>query len=214
MALPGGNSTGTGYVGEGEFIGYFSADEKLIEDAGEEDFIDDFSAEDKFFTYVKIPSAMLSLACSVFIVQHVARTRLFAASGTRQRTRVRQGKCFPRMLIGLCAFDGFSSLALILEPIVALGTPQLPVGHWTCTASGFTKMAGVTCGATYNALISVYFYLVVVRSWTDDYVVKWFEPAGHAFVAMWFLFWVSGMPLEVRFLRDSAFRGDSLKSKN
>lgn len=207
------NATGSDDIGETEedyvelleeeFLANFSsaddqfsslADEFLGSD--QDDFSDEyFPADEKFFAYFQILPAFISLLCSIFILQHVARTKFFHSNGTTQRTRVRQGNTFPRMLMALCFMDCLSSTMLVLEPLMGLGV-QDSVGHWTCTMSGSIKLIGCTCALMYNWFIAIYMYLVVVWNWTDDFCEKWFEPPVHFFILFWIVFWLAGIPLE------------------
>ena len=137
--------------------------------------------EPAYYQYCSIPSALLSASCSLFVLYHAT-----SVSHTR--------KTFHRLLSTLCFCDVLSSMTLTLEPFV---TVKDPLGHWTCNASGFVKILGVTCGSCYNAFLSTYFYLVVCRGWRDEYAAKNFEPYVHVLMVLWISYFGVGIPLDV-----------------
>jgi hypothetical protein len=143
-----------------------------------------------------IPS-VVSLTCSIFIIQHVTRTGLLSPRNLSQgRTRMQKGNSSPRMIIGMSFFDIISSLTFFIQSLVIMFAPMPPVGHWSCSLLGFTKLMGICCASSYNAFLSTYFYLVVVRNWTEDYVATRFEPFTHVFVGGMIVVWIAAIPLE------------------
>lgn len=160
---------------------------------------DDSNSSIRSYQFVPelIPS-IISFSCSIFIIQHVTRTRLLEPNrnSSRQRTRTQQGNSFPRLIIGMCVFDAISSLTLFTQPLAALFTPVPLVGHWSCSLLGFTKLLGISCSSGYNAFMSTYFYFVVVRNWTEEYIAACFEPLSHAFVGVMIMIWIAAIPLE------------------
>ena len=143
-----------------------------------------------FYGYMTIPSALLSALCSIFVIYH--------SSAVTQR---RKKTTFHRLLLMLCACDLLSSTTLTLEPFVTktdfTEEDEIFGGHWSCEASGFVKLLGVTCGSGYNAFLSTYFYLVVCRGWRDDYTLCNFEPYAHCVVIIWAIYLLIGIFLEV-----------------
>lgn len=165
-----------------------------------DDFLANYDSDESSQAYRFVPElvpSVISFSCSVFIIQHVTRTRLLMPqSSGGQRTRLKQGNSFPRMIIGMCVFDCISSLTLFVQPLASLLAPTPLVGHWSCSLLGFTKLSGIYCGSVYNALLSTYFFVVVVRNWSEDYVAARFEPFAHAFVGGWMILWIAAIPLE------------------
>ena len=125
--------------------------------------------EPEFYRYVSVPPALFSACCSIFVIYHSTIVTL-------------QKKTFHRLLVMLCAFDILSSTTLALEPFTTISSPP---GHWTCDTSGFVKVLGVTCGSTYNAALSFFYYVVICRGWKDEYIACRLELMVHMFVVVW-----------------------------
>ena len=165
------------------------------------------------YRYSIIPSAVLSGVCSMFVIYHstaVRRTTMTRRRRTSSRRsagggavttttttptslRRRPKSTFYRLLFMLCFCDILSSTTITIEQFVTVVEP----GHWSCEASGFVKLVGVTCGSGYNAFLSTYFYLVVCRGWREASTIRHFEPYIHCFTVLWTIYLFLGIFLGV-----------------
>lgn len=165
-----------------------------------------------FYQYIKVPSAILSFLCSTLVVWHVhgmsrkddgttnpragvTRSRRRSVSAVSSTTTRFLGSTYHRILIGVCVLDMVASFTLTLESWLVQTDP---VGHWTCSASGFLKVVGITCGSSYNAALATYFYVIICRNWRQDkLVLQRLELPWHAFIFSLVAFWTSGFWLLV-----------------
>jgi hypothetical protein len=89
------------------------------------------------------------------------------------RDKNRRNLCYHRLLFGISLSDMSASLWL------GLGTWPIPEGgglwavgnNTTCRVQGFFTQLGV-CSSFYNASLSTYYWLVVVRGWREDKLRK------------------------------------------
>mmetsp|Transcript_32335 Transcript_32335/g.49444 ORF Transcript_32335/g.49444 Transcript_32335/m.49444 type:complete len:480 (+) Transcript_32335:29-1468(+) len=114
---------------------------------------------------VQIPSALLSLLCSLLIIVHAIRSK--------------EIKIYHRLVIGLSFWDCISSSVVVLARILGvLGkTGSRTVA---CTSIGFTAISSAGCGVMYNGSLSMFCLLVVVFGKKDDTIVRYYEPFFHA----------------------------------
>ena len=108
-----------------------------------------------------IPKATSSLSIigSVYILQHVCRSRK------------RRARCYHRLLLGMSAMDVVSSLKSFLSTWI------LPreTGAWgavgtvgTCTAAGFFGQGSSIASPLYNGSLALFYLLTVRYGWQDD----------------------------------------------
>jgi len=156
-----------------------------------------------FYYYLKAPSALLSVVCSSFVIYHVVQSSRRQGQRQQQQQRLprrqqqQQGRnhgTFYRLLIGLCSFDILSSTALFLEPFIKQN--DIP-GHWTCTAGGLFTVTGITGSSFYNCGLSTFYFVVVVRDWSNATILSHLERPLHLLVSTLVIYWLVGIPLEV-----------------
>lgn len=119
---------------------------------------------------VSIFSASLSITGSGLII-YLARKRA-------------RKELYHRLMSFLSATDIILSTSVILQafslPVEDAPDAVWAVGnHATCTAAGFLFMYGSVTIAYYNAVLSVYFYLLVVYNFRDQSLVWRFEIPAH-----------------------------------
>mmetsp|Transcript_19656 Transcript_19656/g.41435 ORF Transcript_19656/g.41435 Transcript_19656/m.41435 type:complete len:359 (+) Transcript_19656:42-1118(+) len=128
----------------------------------------DFSWEQKWVAIAPKPFAILSIIGSILIIKSIY-------------TKRRNLEVFHRILLGLSTWDIMMSCA------VFMGTWPIPKGSpgifmasgtdATCSAQGFFIQMSVGT-ALYNAMLSVYYVLVINLGW-KEYQVKRVEPILH-----------------------------------
>jgi hypothetical protein len=96
-------------------------------------------------------------------------------------------KTYHRLLLGMSICDFSASVAWFFTTWpIPLGTPGVfgAVGtQQTCTAQAFFAQFSLST-VMYNACLAVYYFLVIVKGWRDDDIVK-IEPFFHAFSIAW-----------------------------
>ncbi|CAB9496559.1 expressed unknown protein [Seminavis robusta] len=92
-------------------------------------------------------------------------------------------KVMHRLMLALSVSDWFSSIASLFMPYAIpsfLGLPGAIGNYDTCTVFGFFLMTFILVGCLYNAYLSLYFYLVVVRNWRERDFTLAPEAVAHA----------------------------------
>ncbi|CAB9520965.1 expressed unknown protein [Seminavis robusta] len=122
------------------------------------------------------------------VVGSISSTLSLVGSGCILFMSYRQrSKVLHRLLFALSLADMAQSSANLFMPYAipsSIGLPGAVGNHVTCTAAGFFVMFGLQWGGCLNALISLYFYLSVVRSWREHDFTRRIrmEIATHVFV--------------------------------
>jgi len=104
--------------------------------------------------------------------------------------RKKRGMCYHRIIFGLSFFDMLSSFWYIMGPL-AQPRPEYS-GIWsassnygtyaTCDASGYFIYLGSLTIPLYNAALSMYYYLSISASWSEERIKKKFERFVHVLI--------------------------------
>ena len=79
-------------------------------------------------------------------------------------------KLMDRLVFSLSVSDMFSSISSVLMPYLIpqyIGLAGASGSHASCSAIGFIFMSFVMMGCCYNSYLSIYYLLVVRRSWKE-----------------------------------------------
>mmetsp|Transcript_23323 Transcript_23323/g.50516 ORF Transcript_23323/g.50516 Transcript_23323/m.50516 type:complete len:357 (-) Transcript_23323:500-1570(-) len=101
--------------------------------------------------------------------------------------RGRKKRTYHRIILGMSMCDLVASVAWFFTTWpIPRGTPGVygAVGNQkTCSAQAFVAQFSIS-GVMYNASLTIYFVLVIVKNWKDDDIVK-IEPLLHANAIAW-----------------------------
>lgn len=115
--------------------------------------------------------AFPSLVASVFLVQHILRSRKL------------RGRVYTRILLGMAAHDIIYSFKSFLTTWPIPSDIPFTFGNVgttaTCTAAGFLGHAGALTSAMYNASLTCYFLLAIVFGWKEGRTRRVAEPGLH-----------------------------------
>ncbi|CAB9496464.1 expressed unknown protein [Seminavis robusta] len=97
--------------------------------------------------------SLLGSLCIIYMVSRDTRTKIVH-----------------RILFGMSVADCLTSACFLLMPYLIpsyIGLPGAVGSHASCSAIGFFFLASNKMGCIYNAFLSMYYYLVVVRNWRE-----------------------------------------------
>jgi len=118
---------------------------------------------------VSITSGVISTVCSTLIIIVLLR--------------VKTKKTFHRLLFGMSFTDIIYSLSFCLSSIPApIGTPgaEFAYGNTSfCSLQGFMHYTGFTCFVLYDAMLSIYFVLVIIHN-INSTIQRKVEPYFHS----------------------------------
>ena len=124
-----------------------------------------------------ITSGVISTVCSTMIIIVLLRER--------------KKKTFHRLLFGMSFMDIIFSLSYCLSSIPApIGTPgaEFAYGNTSfCSLQGFMNYIGYSCFVLYDAMLSIYFVLVIIHNINITTIQRKVEPYFHSITLVYSL---------------------------
>ena len=124
-----------------------------------------------------ITSGVISIVCSTMIIIVLQRER--------------KKKTFHRLLFGMSFMDIIFSLSYCLSSIPApIGTPgaEFAYGNTSfCSLQGFMNYIGYSCFVLYDAMLSIYFVLVIIHNINITTIQRKVEPYFHSITLVYSL---------------------------
>ena len=120
-------------------------------------------------------SSFIALDVLVWSKRQTGSKRSSPRSRRQSQSDLKRITMYQQFVLGICFFDGISSIAYILVGVMApveAGFYQSFGNEQTCTAQGFLIQLGST-SMFYNVCLSIYFLLVIVFNWKEHDWKKW-----------------------------------------